>query len=239
MYKPWRPKGFFQFESIISSLVSSFRFIRIPMLWFLRALHNFHSFSVGTVFRRQNLTSRRQILTSKDVPRAVYLACVSGNTRGHTCGTLHEYALRIPAWLSGCEIWIGTIFECFKITHELRCNTIGVASKSSLLWSYVILWNHPVEQLYHLILYTKATTPHARHAWCVMRIRFGLAYSPLWKRSTRITWAYHDVIVLILPGTTPPPPKILACDPGTTTSNIGPIAKRCLGIYRFSCTIDF
>ena len=48
---------------------------------------------------------------------------------------------------------------------------------------------------------------------CVIRIRFRLAYSPLWERSTRITRAYHDVILWILPGT----PKILACDPGTTT----------------------
>ena len=35
----------------------------------------------------------------------------------------------------------------------------------------------------------------------VMRIRFGLAYSPLPERSTRITRAYHDVIVWILPRT--------------------------------------
>ena len=34
-----------------------------------------------------------------------------------------------------------------------------------------------------------------------MRIRFGLAYSPLWERSKRITRAYHDVILWILPGT--------------------------------------
>ena len=30
--KPWRPKGFFQFEIIINVLVSSFCFIYIPML---------------------------------------------------------------------------------------------------------------------------------------------------------------------------------------------------------------
>ena len=68
-----------------------------------------------------------------------------------------------------------------------------------------------------------------------MRIRFVLAYSPLWERSTRITRAYDDGILWIIPGNPlPPPPKILACDPGTTTSNIGPTAKRCLGIYRLS-----
>ena len=48
-------------------------------------------------------------------------------------------------------------------------------------------------------------TPHVRHSWCMMRIRFGLAYSPLWERSTRITRAYHDIILWILPGTSQDP----------------------------------
>ena len=33
LYKPWRPKGFLQFETIINVLVSSLRFIWVPMLW--------------------------------------------------------------------------------------------------------------------------------------------------------------------------------------------------------------
>ena len=33
LYKPWRPKGLFQFEIIINVFVSSFWFIWIPMLW--------------------------------------------------------------------------------------------------------------------------------------------------------------------------------------------------------------
>ena len=33
LYKPWRPKDFIQFEIVINVLVSSFRFIWIPMLW--------------------------------------------------------------------------------------------------------------------------------------------------------------------------------------------------------------
>ena len=32
-YKPWRPKGFLQFETIINVLVISFWFIWLPMLW--------------------------------------------------------------------------------------------------------------------------------------------------------------------------------------------------------------
>ena len=47
LYKPWRSKGLFQFEIIINVLVSSFRFIWIPMLWV----------SAGNVCKRQNLTS--------------------------------------------------------------------------------------------------------------------------------------------------------------------------------------
>ena len=31
--KPWRLKGVFQFEIVLNDLVSSFRFISIPMLW--------------------------------------------------------------------------------------------------------------------------------------------------------------------------------------------------------------
>ena len=45
-------------------------------------------------------------------------------------------------------------------------------------------------------------TPDARDAWCVMRIRFVLAYSPLWERSTSITRAFHDVILWIITGIT-------------------------------------
>ena len=33
LYKPKRPKGFFQFEKILNVLVSSFRFIWTPMVW--------------------------------------------------------------------------------------------------------------------------------------------------------------------------------------------------------------
>ena len=49
-------EGFFQFE-IINVLVSSFRFIWIPMLWVNGRLKYFNSFSVGTIFIRQNVTS--------------------------------------------------------------------------------------------------------------------------------------------------------------------------------------
>ena len=73
-------------------------------------------------------------------------------------------------------------------------------------------------------------TPHARHAWCVIH-RSGSGQHA--SREPTMTSFYGFSRV------PPPPPKILACDPGTTTSNIGPIAKRCLGIYRFSCEIDF
>ena len=50
-------KGFFYFEIIINVLYSSFRFIRIPMLWSAAIIKMNNYFSVGIVFRRQNLTS--------------------------------------------------------------------------------------------------------------------------------------------------------------------------------------
>ena len=55
--KPWRPKGFFQFEITITVLVSFFRFIWIPRLWVYGHYKYFHSFSAGTDFRQQKLTS--------------------------------------------------------------------------------------------------------------------------------------------------------------------------------------
>ena len=57
LYKPWRPKGFFQFEIIINVSVSSFRFIWIPMLWVYGHYKYFNSYTAWIDFGRQNLTS--------------------------------------------------------------------------------------------------------------------------------------------------------------------------------------
>ena len=57
LWKPWRPKGYFQFEIIINVLVSSFQFIWIPMLWVYHHYKYAYSYSAGIDFRRQNLTS--------------------------------------------------------------------------------------------------------------------------------------------------------------------------------------
>ena len=58
VHKSWRQKCFFfQFEIVINVLVSSFRFICIPMLWVCGHYKYFTSFSAGIDFRRQNLTS--------------------------------------------------------------------------------------------------------------------------------------------------------------------------------------
>ena len=48
---------FFKFEIIINVLVNSFCFVWIPMLCVYRHYNLCYSFSAGTVFRRQNLTS--------------------------------------------------------------------------------------------------------------------------------------------------------------------------------------
>ena len=58
LLKPWRLMGFFQFAVIINDLDSSFRFIRLPMLWVYSHYNKyFYSFSAGIDFGRQNLTS--------------------------------------------------------------------------------------------------------------------------------------------------------------------------------------
>ena len=57
VYKPWQPKFFFQFEIILNFLVSSFRFIWIPMLWFSGHYKYCNSFSAVIVLRCQNLMS--------------------------------------------------------------------------------------------------------------------------------------------------------------------------------------
>ena len=50
-----RNKRVFQFKIIINVLVSSFRFILLPMLWVYGYYKYFNSFSAGIDFRRQNL----------------------------------------------------------------------------------------------------------------------------------------------------------------------------------------
>ena len=47
LYKPWRPKDFIQFEIVINILVSSFPFIRIPMLWVHGNYKYVYSYSAG------------------------------------------------------------------------------------------------------------------------------------------------------------------------------------------------
>ena len=56
-YKLWRTKGFFQFEIIITALVSSFWFIWIPMLLVYSHYKYFYFYIAGIDFSRQNLTS--------------------------------------------------------------------------------------------------------------------------------------------------------------------------------------
>ena len=57
VYTSWITKHCFQFEISTNVLVSSFRFIWIPMIWVYGSIQIFNTFSAVTVFRRQNLTS--------------------------------------------------------------------------------------------------------------------------------------------------------------------------------------
>ena len=65
LYKPWRPKGFYQFVIIINVLLSSFCFIWKPILW----VYDHYTFLIPLV-RRQFDVHRRQAMTSKDDPCA-------------------------------------------------------------------------------------------------------------------------------------------------------------------------
>ena len=56
-YTPWKPKGYFQFESILNVLVCFFWFIWMPMLWVYGSYKYVYSYSAGIVIRRQHLTS--------------------------------------------------------------------------------------------------------------------------------------------------------------------------------------
>ena len=72
-------KSFFQFEIIINALVSSLRFIWIHMLWVYS--HSFFLFLRSPHWKYWRLKTsesdvfRRQILTSKDGPRAERVKC--------------------------------------------------------------------------------------------------------------------------------------------------------------------
>ena len=84
LYKPWIQKFLFQFEITINGFNSQLfpLHLNTPMLWVYNHYNLFNSFSAGTVFIRQNLTStdrnyasesdvfRRQILTYKEAPHA-------------------------------------------------------------------------------------------------------------------------------------------------------------------------
>ena len=79
LYKSWRPKGFSRFEIIRNVSVSSFCFIWIPMLWVYGHYKLFNSFSAGTDFRRQNLTSKDvRFWRLKTVPALKGLLCLAG-----------------------------------------------------------------------------------------------------------------------------------------------------------------
>ena len=71
-YTNQETKYFFQFDIIINTLVSSFRFIWIPMLWVSNQYKYSDSQSVGIDFRRQKLRSTPDSV-DKSNPRAIRL----------------------------------------------------------------------------------------------------------------------------------------------------------------------
>ena len=106
MYKPWRTKDFVQFDIIMHVSVSVFRFHRIPMLWVYGHYKCFNSFSAGTVFIRQNLTSTDvRFWCIKSVPALKRLVIVQSR-KGNLIGR-------------GYLIWLNTGHCCNRHTcHE-------------------------------------------------------------------------------------------------------------------------
>ena len=105
--KKHEEKGLFQLEFIINILVSFFWFIWIPMLWIYGHYKYYNSFSVGTVFIRQNLTSTDvRLWRIKTVPavkgintkRLANIALLLGQRR-------RRWA-RIKAALAKCFCWV-------------------------------------------------------------------------------------------------------------------------------------
>ena len=146
LYKPWRPKGFFQFEIIITVLVSSFRFIWIPMLWVYGHYKYFHSYSAGIDFSRQNLTSRRQILTTKVDPRTVRVKWWEIPLNPFSAGTYYELLdltylvfyihLKLTA-VSHCASfkWMKKTNEALKELNNIYCmgSRLSIVSNHDLM----------------------------------------------------------------------------------------------------------
>ena len=63
-------EGSFQFKIIMHVLVSSFRFIRIPVLWVYDHYKYYNSFSGERFYTSESDVYRRQCLTHKDDPCA-------------------------------------------------------------------------------------------------------------------------------------------------------------------------
>ena len=49
LFKPWRLKGFFQFNIVINVLVSSFLLVWIPVLWVSEHYEDFNYLSAGII----------------------------------------------------------------------------------------------------------------------------------------------------------------------------------------------
>ena len=83
LYKPWRPKGFLTIISVLIIIVSSFRFICIPMLcsYGYTAIINMlfiNYSSAGTVFRRRQMSVDVRLRRLKTVPALKGLTLYAG-----------------------------------------------------------------------------------------------------------------------------------------------------------------
>ena len=111
-------QSFFQFVIIINFLVSSFRFIWIHMVWVYGHYKYCNSFSAGTDFMRQNLTSTDvRFWRIKTLPALKELKIISSYTGDKT------------VWIK----WVYLRVTVYMLTCQFR--------KKKIMWSFIAYWS--------------------------------------------------------------------------------------------------
>ena len=136
----------FQFEIIIDVLVSSFWFLWKTMLWVYGHYKYFNSFSAGTVFIRQNLTSVDvRFWRIKTVPALKGSRSDTTNTYmtcKHTLAVLTSYNKKNGTRSSGDSLLIrqwSRMFEPSLFTHVIlpKCGYIKICKVYDNLYYYL------------------------------------------------------------------------------------------------------
>ena len=121
IFKPWRPKFFFQYEIIINVLVMSFRFIWIPMLW----VYGHYTYFTLAVRGSTLDIYRRLILTSKINPRAVRVKASITKVVTVNNGFLTIFKSNLTSYIF-VNRWkkIRTLLQRLCVCGDCKCRTI-------------------------------------------------------------------------------------------------------------------